>query len=79
MNTKNTPNLGNILASFVGMGIFIVLFIVGLIFFSYLLIIGGIVGLILFGIAYLRLKFFSRKNKKAASESHGRIIDQDKE
>jgi len=82
MKQKTKQKLSVILTSFIGMGVFIVLFIVGLIFLSYLLIIGGIIGLILFSIAYLRAKFFAHNIKKQikgtqAKQHHrkGRTID----
>ena len=76
------PNLGNTILSFVGLGIFIVLIICALIFFSYLFIIGAIIGLILWVIAYLRQKFGKPKAQpfyvKSDRNEH-RTIDQDKE
>jgi len=84
MNPQVKNKIVGTLISFIGMGVFVVLFILGLIFFSYLLIIGAIVGLILFGIAYLRAKFFQQKVKKTEPSSthkkvhHGRTIDHEK-
>ena len=65
MNPQNLNPIAATLASFIGMGVFIVLLIVGLVFFSYLLIIGGVIGLILLGILYLRAKFFAPKKKNS--------------
>ena len=82
MTAQNTNKLFATLTSFIGMGIFIVLLILGLVFFSYLLIIGGIIGLILFVIAWVRAKFFMHKmkkhnHKKTSKMQQGRTIDHD--
>ncbi len=78
MNQQRHP-IASALGSIIGVVIFIGLFIVGLIFFSYLLIIGGIIGLVLFLIAYIRAKFFAKKirgqAKKQKQAHHGRTID----
>jgi len=58
---RNTHKLASVLGSIVGIAVFIGLFILGLIFFSYLLIIGGIIGLVLFLIGYIRAKFFIKR------------------
>jgi hypothetical protein len=61
----------------VGMIIFVVLFIVGIFVFSYLLIIGAIVGLILFCVAYIRVKIALRKKTPPTHPAHGRTIEHD--
>ncbi len=74
------PNLSNRIMSFIGLGIFIVLFICAFVFLSYLLIIGAAIGLILFLIAYVRKRFFHRNQQhnfiKDDDQTH-RVIDQD--
>lgn len=74
------PNLTNRIMSFIGLGIFIVLFICAFVFLSYLLIIGAAVGLILFLIAYIRNRFFHKKQADGFindNDQTHRIIDQD--
>ncbi|WP_423062447.1 hypothetical protein [Candidiatus Paracoxiella cheracis] len=58
----------------IGMIIFVMLFIFGLFVFSYLLIIGAIVGLGLFIYAFIRSKLSGRA-KTQQHHSKGRIID----
>lgn len=71
------------LSSFIGMGIFLVLLVIGIIFFSYLLLVGAIIGLVLFAIAYIRAKFFLRKanfqtkHAKKNQQASGRVIEHD--
>lgn len=62
-----------------GMVIFITLFILGLFVFSYLLIIGAIIGLILFSIAFIRAKFSRRQAPPPSrpSQTQGRTIEHD--
>ncbi len=64
---------------FIALGIFIVILVVGLVVFSYLLIIGAIVGIILFGISWVYNKLTGRKRQKLNKKSpnSGRIIDSD--
>ncbi|HLB58010.1 MAG TPA: hypothetical protein VJL60_04270 [Gammaproteobacteria bacterium] len=62
---------------FVFLGVFLVIFVLGLLLFSYLLILGALVGIILFAIAWIKDTFFSTK-KKSPSEKRGRIIEHDK-
>ena len=76
MKTPN-PLLAKLLP-FLMLGLMIVLFVIGIIFFSYVLIIAVIVGAILYAIAYIRLKFFTRKKPVQKTESKGRVIDHDK-
>lgn len=59
---------------FIYLGILIVLFVVGLVLLSYLLIFGAIVGLCLFAFTWLREKLFNNKENKKS----GRTIDHDK-
>jgi hypothetical protein len=58
----------------------IVLFVAGLIIFSYLLIAGAIVGLAIFSVMWLREKFFPTKKmmRKDEPQKKGRIIDHEK-
>lgn len=64
------------LIPFLYLGIMIVIFVLGLMFLSYILIFGAIIGSILFIINWIRQKFFSSRqiNKRKSS---GRIIDHD--
>ncbi len=65
---------------FLALGVFVVLLIFGIIFFSYLLILGAVVGLILFCIAWVANKL-SHKNSQRInikSSNGGRTIDEDK-
>ena len=68
------------LIPYLGMGVFLVLVVVALIFLSYLLLIGGIIGLVLFCIAWIRTRFFSKAKKDVEqSQQHhiGRTYDND--
>ncbi len=70
----------NRLASFIGMGIFLVLLVVGIIVFSYIILIGAAIGLVLFAIAYVRARFFNRAKQttpKENSPESGRVIEHD--
>lgn len=71
--------LAAVIMPIIGMALFIILFVVGLVFFSYLLIIGTIIGLVLFTIAYIRAKFFAKKMRKHAVKQRrqGRTIEHD--
>ena len=65
---------------YIGMGLFLILFLLGLVVFSYILIIGAIVGLILFLIAYIRSKFtrhhpHSQNDQSYKNKPQGRVID----
>lgn len=68
------------LIPFVFLGVMIVLFVVGIILFSYLLIVGAIVGMILFFINWVKEKLFSSKNIQCdqKSEKNGRTFEHDK-
>ncbi len=59
------------LIPFLGLGIFIVLLFTGIIIFSYLLIFGAIVGLVLFILFWIYNKFTSK------SKPSGRVVDHD--
>ncbi len=82
MQNQQTGFLGR-LVPFIGMGIFIVLIIVGLIFLSYLIVIGALIGFVLFVLAYLKNRFFPNKyptTKSQQSEDqshHGKTYDHD--
>lgn len=67
------------LLSFVYLGIVLVLFVAGIVVFSWLLLIGAITGLILFLLAWIRQTFFlkSRNMMQKTPEKQGRIIDHD--
>ncbi len=70
MTQQHNPILAK-LAPFLGAGIFLVIIVVAIIVFSYVLLIGGAIGLILFCLAYLKRKFFpSKKQDVALSKNH---------
>lgn len=65
---------------FLTMGLSIVLFIIGIIVFSYILIIAAIIGVILFSIGYIRAKFFMKNKEvhrynKTTEDASGRVIE----
>ena len=57
------------------MGMMIVIFVVGIIFLSYLLIFGALIGLVLFIITWVRQTFFPPKD--VLPKKQGRIIEHD--
>ena len=59
------------------LGIMLVIFVAGLILVSYILIIGAIVGLILFDIAWIRDLFVHKKENSSLFKKQGRTIDHD--
>ena len=65
------------IAPFVVLGITIFIFIAGLIILSYILIFGSLIGLILFGINWLRNKLSAKSTlpSKKNVEKKGRTID----
>ncbi len=61
---------------FILIGIALVALIFGMILLAYLFIFGALVGLILFGVAWVRDRFFVSKKKNIAKRDHsGRTID----
>lgn len=68
------------LVPFLFLGMILVIFVIGIIFLSYLLILGAIVGLALFVVAWLKEKFFPVKDlqKQERKPRKGRTIDHDK-
>lgn len=69
-------NLLNRITPYIGMGILVALFIIGLIIFSYVIVIGAIIGLIFFAIAYIRSKFAAKKPQRLHKKTHrGRTIE----
>ncbi len=77
---KRAPNFLKQLLPYISLGIFIVLVIIGILFLSYILIIGAIIGLALFIIGYLKAKFFPTKFPQRPQQSQppsrqGRIFD----
>lgn len=67
------------LVPFIFLGVMLVLFVLGLILFSYLLIIGAIVGMILFALTWLRDKIFPPKEigPHQKKETQGRTFEHD--
>lgn len=71
-------NLTRQLLSFFYFGIIIVIFIAGIIIFSWLLLAGAIVGFILFLVVWIRQTFFMKeKSLQKKTKPPGRIIDHD--
>ncbi len=68
--TRQTPNFLARLLPFFGMGVLVVIAIVAFIFFSYLIVLGCIIGLILFAVAYIKSKFFPSKKITVYRESN---------
>lgn len=65
------------LIPFIFLGVMIVLLVAGMIIFSYLLIVGALVGLILFMIAWVRDRLFGKKKSTPSQlkDRPGRTID----
>lgn len=65
--------------SYCWLGVLVVLTIVGLIFLSYILLIGAAIGLVLFLFSWLKQRFFSPKRSSTTTDkqSHGRVIEHD--
>jgi hypothetical protein len=64
------------LVPFIFVGIMVVLFVVGLVIISYLLIFGALVGLCLFVIAWVREKLIRKNNYPEVKKNrNGRTID----
>lgn len=61
-------NISSRILSFIGFGISLILILIGIVFFSYVLIIGAILGLILFGLSTL-INLFRPSNP--ISRQHG--------
>ncbi len=68
--------LAKIMPFFV-LGLMIVIFVVGFVLLSYLLIFGALIGFVLFTIAWLREKLFPTKRITVTKPKEGRIIDHD--
>lgn len=67
------------LLPFMFLGILLVLVVVGIILFSYLLLFGAMIGLILFVVAWIKGLFLPNKQKcpRGYQKKQGRIIDHD--
>lgn len=66
------------LIPFIFVGIMIVLFAVGIIILSYLLMLGAIIGLVLFAIAWIKEKLTRKNNYPEIKKNRtGRTIDHD--
>lgn len=80
---RNIPFTAKLLP-YIMIGLTIVLFVIGLVIFSYLLIIAAIVGFILFAINFIRTKFFKKEDQihtyhKDQEKQQGRIIEYEEE
>lgn len=69
---------------FIGLGLFIVLLVFGIVFISYVLFFGAIVGLVLFAIAWVRTKLAERnavnispQGQQQQHQHQGRVYDHD--
>ncbi|MDA8562045.1 hypothetical protein N9L02_02900 [Gammaproteobacteria bacterium] len=65
---------------FIFLGIMLVLLVVGIVFFSYLLIFGAIIGVILFLISWVKDRLFNKssRNKNEINKNRsGRTIEHD--
>jgi ABC-type transport system involved in cytochrome bd biosynthesis fused ATPase/permease subunit len=62
-------NFLNRLLPFLGIGIVLVVIIIALLFLSSLFVIGALVGLVLFIIAYVKKRFFSAKKSNLVRKS----------
>lgn len=69
------PSFFKRLIPFIFLGVMMVLLVVGIIALSYLLMVGAIVGLILFAIAWLKETFFKSPPPKNLKHKSGRTID----
>lgn len=67
---------GSIL-SFIYAGVLIVLTVAGIVLFSWLLLIGAMVGLGLYLLFWIRLRFFSSPPEDLTRKPSGRIIEHD--
>ncbi|MCH9744125.1 MAG: LapA family protein [Gammaproteobacteria bacterium] len=73
------PTIIQYLTSALGVCIFIVMAIFAIIMFSYLFIIGAAIGLVLFLVIYIRIRWLKHKYKHYQQNNkihHGRTIDQ---
>ncbi len=62
----------------IGMAVFIILLIIGLIVFSYIILIAALIGLVLFGIGYIKARLVGQKQPPTTNEQEkhsGRVID----
>lgn len=64
---------------FIGIGIFLAIFVIAFVFLSYVLLIGAVIGLALFVVAFIKQTFFSSKSKTTAvvSKRPPRTFDHD--
>ncbi len=73
--TNSLENFKKNILSFIGLGIFVVLFLASLFIFSYIIIIGAVIGLVLFAVAYVRARILQSRAKQDYENKHGRVID----
>jgi len=62
---------------FISLGIFIVLLIIGIVFLSYIFVIGAFVGLIIYTIAWIRLKLAGKKLSPSSNIQQGNVYEHD--
>ncbi len=65
------------LVPFLAIGVAIVIFAFGLFILSYLLMVGALVGFVLFTIAWVRNRFFGPRRPSTPVKREGRTIDHD--
>ncbi len=72
------PTLGQKIMPFLILGISLAVLVVAVIFIFYVVVWGLVIGLILFGVAWVKEKFFPQKaSVNVAKESFGRTIEHD--
>lgn len=65
--------------TFLSLGIFIVIVVLGLALLSYLLVAGAVIGFVLFAVFYIKNRFFSQASSTEKQQSPtGRVFDHDK-
>jgi len=81
MNNRPNPILVKIMP-YVAMAIFLIIIVVGFVLLSYILLIGAIIGLVLFAIGYIRTRFFNKNRTRPVShqkdEKQGRVFEHKK-
>lgn len=60
---------------FISLGIFIVLIVVGIVFLSYIFVIGAIVGLIIYCAAWIRIKLTGKNSSPIPNAQQGNIYE----
>ena len=77
MRTSGQNPIVSAILFFLGIVVFAAIAIVGFIIFSWLLICVALIALVLFVIAYVRVKFFKPKTIQTPKQSIGKVYDHD--